>query len=92
MANVLMTYDIKETSKSIHTDLKNELKENGWSERIQADDQTWYDLPNTTLRKPGITSQTGSMEFVAACMTVGAKWEKYICAEYTAATFNNQKV
>ncbi len=91
MAKILLTYDIKKTSDTIHTELKKKLIESyGYSARIQSDEGKWYDLPNTCLRKDGITHPQASADFIAACTSVGAKWEKYIAAEYTGASFNNQ--
>ena len=62
----------------------------GYNARIQSDEGKWYALPNTCLRKDDITHPQASADFIAACTGVGAKWEKYIAAEYTSASFNNQ--
>lgn len=91
MATILLSYDIKKTSDTIHTELKKELIENyKYSAKIQSDSGKWYDLPNTCLRKDGITHKQASADFITACAHVGAKWEKYIAAEYISASFNNQ--
>jgi len=93
MATVLLTYDIKKTSNTIHSELKSELINNyGYSAKIQSDSGTWFDLPNTCLRKVGITRQQAAGDFTSACKKVNAIWEKYIAVEYTSASFDNQNV
>ncbi len=88
---VLLTYDIKKTTNTIHTELKELLKNSyGYSDKIKGDSGRWYDLPNTTLRKEGITTEQAAADFRTACKTTGAVWEKYIAAETTGSTFGNQ--
>ncbi|SKC59125.1 hypothetical protein [Ohtaekwangia koreensis] len=90
MPNVLLTYDIRRTTVSIHVELKERLIQSyGYSETIPANDGRHYELPNTTLKKDNITSQASSQEFLQACADVGAVWEKYITAEYIYANFDN---
>ncbi|MBI3137736.1 MAG: hypothetical protein HYZ15_04045 [Sphingobacteriales bacterium] len=91
MAQILLTYDIKKTSDTIHTEVKKELVENyGYSPKIQSSEGKWYELPNTCLIKNNTSRQQASADFLAACQKVRAKWEKYIAVEYSGATFNNQ--
>lgn len=91
MAAVLLTYDIKTTTSTIHTDLKNRLINHyGYSQTIDSDDRHQYYLPNTTVRKPNTTSESASKDFINACQDVKAVWERYIASEYSKATFNNQ--
>ena len=93
MATVLLTYDVKKTSPTIHVELKDILVQRyGYSAKIRSRDGKEYDLPNTTLQKQGTTSQQSSMDFKAACKDVGATWEKYISSEYTTMgiTVDNQ--
>lgn len=91
--SILLTYDVKKTSETVHTDLKRYLIEQyNWSSKIQADNGDWYDLPNTTLRKAGITRINAVTEFKTACNSVNAKWERFIAAEYNSANFDNQKL
>ena len=91
MPEVLLTYDIKKTSDTIHTDLKRELIENyKYSSRIYASDGKWYDLPNTCLIKANITTQQATVDFKNACAKVKATWEKFIAVNYSDARFNNQ--
>jgi hypothetical protein len=92
MTSYLLTYDIQEKA-GVHTALKNYLKSQyHWNDRILADDNKYYDLPNTTLIKysENFSTDQGSLEFKASCLAVGAKWEKYIVVDWTHATFNNQ--
>ena len=64
MAQILLTYDIRKTSETIHTELKNHLIGNyKYSSKIQSDQAKWYDLPNTSLVKNGITSEQASADF-----------------------------
>jgi len=91
MANVLLTYDIRKTSETIHTELKNRLIQHyGYSQVIRSDDNRTSTLPNTTLTKSGITRQAAEGDFLSACREVRATWEKYITAEYTSTSSNNQ--
>jgi hypothetical protein len=91
MAKVLLTYDIKKTSDTIHSELKRELIENyGYSALIHSNDGKRYDLPNTCLIKDNTTHHRASSDLVAACRNTGAKWEKYIITEFENATFDNQ--
>lgn len=88
---VLLTYDIRRTTNTIHAELKQALIEQyGYSAQIQASTGAWYALPNTCLRKDNIAPQAAWLEFVAACAAVGAVWEKYIASDYVNASFNNQ--
>jgi hypothetical protein len=88
---ILLTYDIKKTTNTINTELKNVLVTvYKYSATIQANDGRLYDLPNTCLKKEGITTQQASSEFQEACRHVGAQWEKYIAAEFSNSTFANQ--
>lgn len=89
--NVLLTYDIKKTTETIHQELKDKLKGSyGYSDQIISDQGKRYDLPNTTLQKPNTTSQQASRDFISACGDVKAKWEKYISVEFHTSTFDNQ--
>lgn len=91
MADVLLTYDIKTTTSTIHTELKNRLiNYYGYSQTIDSADRRQYYLPNTTLRKANTTSGNASNDFINACQDVKAVWERYIASEYSMATFNNQ--
>ena len=91
MAKVLLTYDVKRTSDTIHTVLKKTLIEKfGFSSRILGNSGKWYDLPNTCLRKDNTTHAQTAVDFEAACRSVGAVWEKYIAADFSDASFNNQ--
>ena len=91
MSSILITYDVKETSDTVHTELKRELIETyKYSSKIYASNGRWYDLPNTCLIKGGITTQQASVDFLAACTKVKATWEKYIAVDYSNATVNNQ--
>jgi hypothetical protein len=93
MAKILLSYDIKESSTSVHSALKKSLIETfGFSDEITSDQGNVYKLPNTTLRKDNTTREQGSKDFLAACAAVGAKWEKYVVVDYAGATFNNQRV
>ncbi|HEY0653528.1 MAG TPA: hypothetical protein VGD65_10380 [Chryseosolibacter sp.] len=88
---ILLSYDVKRTNEKVHTDLKNRLTTSyGFQTQIVSDDNKRYDLPNTTLRKEGVSPQQGAKDFLTACKDVGAQWERYIVCEYTHATFNNQ--
>jgi|GEM_PF-5005822 len=90
--NVLLTYDIRQTSTTIHTELKDRLKKNyHFTETIQADGGGLYLLPNTTLIKDNITIAEATKEFLNACNEVGAHWEKYIVTERGRSQFANQK-
>jgi hypothetical protein len=93
MASVLLSYDIKKTSDTIHSQLKQELINTyGYSPKIESDAGNWYDLPNTCLRRENTSREQSSKDFLQACIKVGAKWEKYIAAEYSRSTFANQIV
>lgn len=90
MPNVLLTYDIKQSTSTIHKELKDHLiKTYKYSEYIQGGNGKWYKLPNTTLRKNNITQGDAAKEFKDGCSAVGATYEKYIAAEYSGATFNS---
>ena len=90
MPNVLLTYDIRRTTTTIHVELKQRLIQHyGYTETILANNGGYYELPNTTLKKDNITTQACSHEFLQACADVGAAWERYIAAEYIYATFDN---
>jgi hypothetical protein len=89
--SVLLTYDIKKTTNTIHSELKERLKNfYGYSDKIKSDNGIYYDLPNTTLTKNGITPSQASENFIQACNDVGATWERYIAVEFSLATFNNK--
>ena len=91
MATVLLTYDVKKTSDTVHRELKKRLIEvYKYSPKIQANTGKWYDLPNTCLIKSGTTTVQTSADFIKACGEVGGTWEKHIAVDYTNATFNNQ--
>ena len=91
MKTILLTYDIKKTSDTIHAELKTRLIQHyGYSEKIKSDDGRNFMLPNTTLRKDNTTHEQSSIDFLRACNDVKATWERYIAAEYTVATFSNQ--
>jgi hypothetical protein len=91
MAQILLTYDVKKTSDTIHHALKQYLIYHyQYSASILATDGNWYALPNTCLIKTGVTTVVASQEFQAACRVVGAHWEKYIVAESAVSNFNNQ--
>lgn len=91
MANVLLNYDVKRTSATIHTELKERLISHyGYSPKIKADTGALYWLPNTTLVKYGTTRLQSSKDFLSACGDVNAVWERYIASEYSSASFDNQ--
>lgn len=90
--SVLLSYDIRKTTDTIHSELKDRLVDHyGYSNQIRANTGVWYMLPNTTLRKDSISTNVASNEFLQACRDVGAHWEKYIALEYSNATFDNQR-
>jgi len=91
--STLITYDIKQTSPTIHSELKKQMIDvYGYAQNIFANDNKWYRLPNTTLQKENITTKQASTDFLNACKEVGAKWEKYIAVDFVNATFDNQAV
>jgi hypothetical protein len=91
MPEIFLTYDIRKTSGTIHTDLKNRLIEHyGYTTTVYAGNARTYDLPNTMLKKINTTTEQGSSDFLAACRDVGATWEKYIAVEMRTWTVNNQ--
>jgi hypothetical protein len=88
---VLLTYDLKKTSETIHAELKNHLKNKyGYSDRIQSNQGNWYYLPNTTLRKENTSPSQVSNEFLLACKEMGATWEKYIGVQFSVSIFDNK--
>jgi hypothetical protein len=89
--SVLLSYDIRKTTDTIHSELKDRLVNHyGYSDDIVGVDGKSYQLPNTTLRKEQISSKDTSAEFIKACKEVGARWEKYIAAEFLVSSFYNQ--
>lgn len=91
MAKVLLTYDVKKTSETVHSDLKRRLIEvYKYASKIQADDGQLYDLPNTCLIKSNTTREAAAADFKKACNEVNATWEKFVIVDYNGATFNNQ--
>lgn len=88
---IMLTYDIRRTTATIHTELKNYLIDTlGYSGRILSNEPQWYLLPNTTVLKANITPQQAETEFLAACRAVGAHWERYVASDYETAAFDNQ--
>ena len=90
MATVLLTYDVKKTSDTVHSELKKRLIEvYKYSPKIQANTGKWYERTYIDLLNQPTTVQT-SADFIKACGEVGGTWEKHIAVDYTNATFNNQ--
>lgn len=82
--SVLLSYDIKATSTTIHTELRQRLIDHyGYSPSIQATNGTWHALPNTTLRKDNITTQQAAVDFTKACQDVSAYWQRYAAVEFS---------
>lgn len=91
MPNVLLTYDITETSGTVCAELRRRLVTHyGYSSQITSDDGNISSLPNTTLRKTNTTSEVAKQDFLIACKDVGATWEKYITMEFLKSDSGDQ--
>jgi len=92
MAKVLLTYDIKETSATIHQELKNKLIDDyGFFSDIKGRNKEMA-LPDKTLIKRETSIEQTISFFKAACEDVGAKWTRFIAVDYLEATFNSQDI
>jgi hypothetical protein len=91
MPNVLLTDDVRRTTATIHTEVKNTLINNyGYHPTLLVDNTTPYYLPNTTLAKANTTRGQSAEDFLHACANVGAIWERYVTSEFAAASIDNQ--
>jgi hypothetical protein len=91
MPEIFLTYDVRRTTNTIHTELKSRLINHyHYVSTVQASNGRAYDLPNTTVRKINTTAQQCATDFVGACRDIGAIWERYIAIEMTTWTVDNQ--
>lgn len=79
MALILITYDLKETPKDIHINVKKTLiSEYGYSDKSPVKK---HQLPNTSLLKDGITPVQAVADLMAVVKWFGGTLERYLSCE-----------
>jgi hypothetical protein len=98
MIKVLLIYDLKETTKSVHTELKKELVQTYKYSKFRLIDGLAYELPNTTFYKEFIGTvdvddekiiSKSENEFMFACKKVKAEWERVNIIAYKNGIFTD---
>jgi hypothetical protein len=97
MTRFIACYDLKETRPDPHSDYLAAAEGERWYAWLQGSDQKWYRLPNTTLVGEFSNREAAVAAFKAikpaAEKTLGKAItvEKWIVADYSAATFNSDE-
>ncbi len=75
---ILITYDIENTTNSIHTEVKNAMIQKGYDNHIPIQKGGKTKLPNTCLVNASVTAETAAADLTAVCKSLDANLEKYI--------------
>ena len=87
MALILISYDLKETPKDIHSNVKKSMKSDyKYSDKSP---QKSYQLPNTCLLKDGITPKQAVEDLKAVVEKYDGTLERYIACECNKYTIND---
>jgi len=91
MSKVLLSYDLKESTESQHSELKKMLIEDyAFFDEIKGKSKL-VQLPATTLIKRDTSLAQATTHYKNACEKLGIEWLSFIVVEYSEATFNSQE-
>ncbi len=80
---VIITYDVERTTSTIHTEVKNAMKDLGYSDHVPINSGGNVKLPNTTLVKENATPEQATTALQDVCKKKSATLEKYIALTFT---------
>jgi hypothetical protein len=88
---IIITYDLDSSDPAIHTALKNELSDIGFTEVYADQNFALRQLPSTTLIHVNVDTAIAEQKFLGACQSLNANWERYVIAEITDPVIKNRR-